>query len=320
MEPLAGGSPPTSFPFMRLPPELRSTIWDLTLQGRLIMPKRQGHVYCPGPPSIAWVCHESRQVALKNGSPCSFDLAQKCGSTAWFDQSRDVVVWSLGAPPKSAKQYQICPPLWPAVACISVLYDKRIKFLADWARQFLSQTSPMRLKVINVLSSRGYAARIDWGPDLLDAVFGERSALVIDLEDEDQINRLKAALDSDARARYCLLALERNLSDLEDHQDSWTSLVADIKKYWLERASQSGEIRVLVPGSKPRRPVTYDECIQVAMKLMPRIRPAFLIYKKEDDLISMPNRSRGERYPQVRFVNGSWRQKSKHKRQPSSRD
>ena len=41
---------------------------------------------------------------------------------------------------------------------------------------------------------------------------------------------------------------------------------------------------------------------------------AFLIYKKQGDLISLPNRSRGERYPQVQFHDGNWERKEKRKR------
>lgn len=282
------------------------------------MPKRQGHVYCPGPPLITRVCRESRQVALKNGSPRSFDRAEKCGSTGWFDPSRDVVVWSLAA---LSRQNSICPSLWPAVTCISILYEGKPSTFTEWVDQFLSQGPTTRLKSIDVLQSRGYAANIGWGPDLLHDVFGERSALIIDLEAKNEVERIVRALRSDRKARGCLTALHNELDKLLVHQKAWTKIAAKIKKHWLKETYKSGVIQVLGSRPEPRLPETYDgeghedtEWVQVAMRHMPRIRPAFLIYKKQGDLISLPNRSRGERYPQVQFHDGNWERKEKRKR------
>ncbi|KAI1281699.1 hypothetical protein F5Y07DRAFT_267005 [Xylaria sp. FL0933] len=75
--------------FSKLPPEIRCIIWGLTIPCRTINPYR-AHEFSHrfGPPIIAQVCHESREVARRTGS---FVARSEYPGRYWFDSRYDTI-------------------------------------------------------------------------------------------------------------------------------------------------------------------------------------------------------------------------------------
>ncbi|KAI1502658.1 hypothetical protein F5X99DRAFT_377978 [Biscogniauxia marginata] len=108
------GCAPRFVLFNSLPAEIRLKIWDLALPRRIVTMADQptpsgpgrvitfGRYSCHGPPAVAQVCREARDVALRSGTfqSLQYSLTGRLGAVrlktrwGWFDPCRDTLVLS----------------------------------------------------------------------------------------------------------------------------------------------------------------------------------------------------------------------------------
>ena len=307
--------PPSPSPFKSLPPELREIIWEHTLCSRLIIPKRSGRVYSPPPPVITRVCRESRRVALRTGGPVSFDFLTKHGCTAWYDPSRDVVLLSRGAPRIMGNT--LCPPLWPAITSLSITKKELLILDSQRSNIFAFGDLPLAPRVINVLYSEGRAvtwfheyprhSNVErWTLKTIESVLGEDSVILVDLNSEDEVKRIKKKLNRDATSRPCQRRLEYDATQFGGQSENWTSAVQVIQKHWLHFYSKGDP---LCPQGLKEGADTWDETdtwVKSKLQTMPRLRPVFMIYKYKKDVVDSSPRTRGARYPKVYWDGEDW--------------
>ncbi len=300
---------------MRLPPELRDIIWNLALPRRLITPRAVGGVYAPAAPALAQACRESRAVALRHGSPRSFDHGRKRGSTAWYDPWRDVVLWAGTMPSHSGREHPVCGSIWANVASVAV--DTRYACPAwRWAGTVFNEDSVATLRRVSILGSAGYHAGGRWDPGTDQAVFGNASVALVDLRDAREVTRIRGILYGGRGSRGCGQALTIAAARAGNKNQWWVDTVAAVKLEWL-KANYTAET-LHEPGSGGPAPVKVssqgwdddNEWIKATLGKLPEIRHAFMIRKKHEDLLTMKNRSRGCRYPGICWADGKWCKRS----------
>lgn len=315
---------------MRLPIELRHMIWELVIPSRLIVPKVSGFVYSPGPPAIAQACRDSRAVALKHGGPYSFDTDKKCGSTAWYDSSRDVILWAGRIPRRWLwSNNRICPDIWQAATSLTLL-ARKVDDVKAWAENFffLPYSSYYRrsylpsyanLRQIDVLlQSEGYFANANWAPKTVQAIFGNESVILIDLRDTDEVKRVQKIFNADYRTRAGIRALGSASGILASPGCPWPEIQAEIKLQWLKCNYQQDTVNAPKSGGPtPVKVENYEwddtnEWIKATLEKLREIRPVFMIRKKGEDQIAMRSRHRGSRRPNVCWDDGKWWEGANH--------
>ena len=228
--------PNNFFLFSKLPAEIRIFIWEAALPRRFLVydDYTERNYEKLGPPAIAQVCHESREIALRNGSPHSFMLQSGRLVYTWYDASRDVISVNMrgwSCPRDSDIRENIPGSLYDAVTSITI--NDRDWIASDWAvSQRLSRLLCLRTHTwhrrrersrkidqidIVVMNSSDIHTHNDprmepCEPEFVDRFFGGNEDIMVDLLDDAEVGRVREALN---RHNACLLLFDSALGKLQ---------------------------------------------------------------------------------------------------------
>lgn len=188
-------------PFKRLPPELRRHIWRLAISLQIFRPFRYLEPSFPEwkslpPPTISRVCREARHVAYQEGALyCHEFLAPVCWT--WFSGRKDVLDLS---------SYCISErgliPLQKSLlrAARAIILD--VGFITDLSIAGLNNKSSHLDSVDTVYLSVANPFQVQkrsWQPHAVARLFGDQSFALVDVEDEQELERLDETLEMSCR-------------------------------------------------------------------------------------------------------------------------
>ncbi|KAI0134315.1 hypothetical protein BJ170DRAFT_690592 [Xylariales sp. AK1849] len=296
--------------FGDLPIEIRYMIWLEAIPRRLHNPRMTGPTFVPKPPLICAVSREARAVASSVGSPHAIDQYNKRPSNCWFTAKRDLVLYENNRIPKQPR-HPICNNyIWSDVQSIVVrdrithtevthrnsvieAVKKSIEF--PNVKEILVWPLPDRTTELWVGDSReNYdpwrRKHHVWPEHILDQVFGQDTYRVLDLTKEAVLNHFVALFcgheSTVAIARLLRVAYEcyTGLSEVSDY---WAHLVEDCELTWLQARYEADKdndendhppVHVKNAGEIDRDNIW----IQGTLAKLPKLRPVFLLAKKDD--------------------------------------
>ncbi|RYP91040.1 hypothetical protein DL770_002870 [Monosporascus sp. CRB-9-2] len=255
-----------AFPFMRLPLEIRTIIWEETLprHRRLITSHIYGGRFAPLPPILAHVCRESRSIALCHGSYHYISCERH---RAWFRPKIDVVYWELGDsafPDESSinhavKHLAICydPTETPPTG---INFQKSVEYIAHRLECW------QNLRTIDVVLSSPYGGlgKINWESTTAEELFGDHTVVTIDLRDEVEFSRANKILQQErsgiGRSHLANLIKARRVLDGSNQtvSTSWIQILSRAQYSWLKGAYKREQGQVTDAVKVKRDYTTWD--------------------------------------------------------------
>lgn len=279
----------TSFPFMKLPPELRTIIWKkATPRGRRLLGAlfcKAAGWFCPQPPTTAHICRESREVALRYGSWS--DSSKDC--YGWFNPLADVVIWEMGRgtyETRTAISYQARHITLfferPSLEnyCLGPTLRQMAEHLTWWGD----------LRTIDISLPPRHQCLIgeNWPMSAVKDLFGNDKFVTIDLRDEEDTRRVANLLRQFPAGRHHLLSLLDGTRRLQYHDQShpasWGA-VRDLAQYYWPRSVYERDGDHVADAVRVRGWMRRDleqPWIKRTLASMPELRPVMVLIRNDN--------------------------------------
>ena len=287
-----------TFPFTRLPPEIRIMIWEEARpKARRILTSplqsTSGSRFCPPPPAIASVCRESRRVALKYG--CMHEESISIKHSGWFNRAEDVVVWidrdgasqSTRAVNRSVEHLAI---FWNPFSMRGGFSHQQARTLSTIKGIARGPKMWDNLRTIDIIfsSSGEYLVGGNWEPAVVEELFGDDTVVTIDLKDENECSHALDLLQKTLASQHQLdtLTIARHIIRGQEHDClySWAKLVEAIQYTWLESSYQreNGSVAdaILVNGAKAGWDLDHP-WIKRTLAGIPELRPIIMLARED---------------------------------------
>ncbi|EHK22685.1 uncharacterized protein TRIVIDRAFT_209235 [Trichoderma virens Gv29-8] len=185
------------FPFFsRLPPELRCQIWEMALPVQIFRPFRflqpsfLEWTSVP-PPVISRVCREARYVAQQNGALYCHDFLAPL-SWAWFNGHTDILdlcPYNIVGNSFTSLQTKLLEETRTVLLDVNSVNSLSIKVL------FGEESRLPNVHTIHLMAGNTFQAeRQSWHPHAVARLFGSQSFAHVDIEDDDEVERLEQLL------------------------------------------------------------------------------------------------------------------------------
>ncbi|KAL7920052.1 hypothetical protein ACQKWADRAFT_322503 [Trichoderma austrokoningii] len=185
-------------PFKRLPPELRRYIWRLVVPLQIFRPFRNLEPSLPQwksllPPTISRVCREARHVAYEEGALYCHDFLAPARWT-WFNGRKDVLDLSsycIGENGFIPLQDSLLHEARTIIIDVGIVNELSIAGLnSEWSH--LDNVEAIYLAVAKPFEVQ----KRTWQPHAVARLFGHRSFAIVDVEDEEELERLEDILET----------------------------------------------------------------------------------------------------------------------------
>lgn len=287
-----------TFPFDKLPPEIRWMIWtEVTLQNRRLITSYRyffGGKFLPEPPVTSRICRESRLVALHLGSMRT--LRGYC-NRGWFNPSVDIF---MTIPQSSSVDSK--------VEHLALLYRVRIpRPPVDGTADAMSiiggialapNAKNPNLRTIDLVPVYAGPACLEakWNPTAVENIFGSNTILTVDLRDERAVSHAIGLLQQHRSARQqldLLTVAHYAMKGYHPHILAWDPVVKMAQRKWLEsrwvrdRRSESDAF----PATHENPWDPESPWVKKTRAEMPEFRPIFMLVKLDHTWV--PERHRG---------------------------
>lgn len=326
--------------FTKLPPEIRTLIWEAALPRRSLpigFSKGAGYEIL-GPPTIAQVCGESRAVALRHGSPQPVKL---CPMNAyphlftWLDPSRDAILhpdWYTPHPFPETASVTLGDLDWDyTILSNEKSYVRGLKRLLRTVKALKKEAKNTR--IIN-LTFYSFEDGFGMHPAILkpgvgDAILGIDWFRTVDLRDENEVEFISHILYGNRQISHYgqdlvkSHAAVRGLSKVTEQQKrhysvfpptsrNWDVFMQTFKYHWLNYCYKCDQNHtpLAVRVNLGQEIDEGNAWIKTSLEQLPEIRPVYLITRYPTEA-TLSHEGKWKEKPKVLWNGWKWERRSK---------